>query len=68
MHRFSFSPQDSLVFGPESSGLPPEVLGLAAHRVRIPTRNCIRSLNLSTSAGIVLYFALAGTGALEGWA
>jgi len=36
--------------------------------VRIPTRNCIRSLNLSTSAGIVLYFALAGTGALESWA
>lgn len=68
VHRFSFSPQDSLVFGPESSGLPPEVLELAAHRVRIPTRNCIRSLNLSTSAGIVLYFALAGVGALEEWA
>jgi tRNA (cytidine/uridine-2'-O-)-methyltransferase len=55
------------VFGPESSGLPPEVLELSSHRVRIPTRDCIRSLNLSTSAGIVLYFALAGTGALEAW-
>ena len=67
VHRFSFSPEDSLVFGPESSGLPPEVLELSVHRVRIPTRDCIRSLNLSTSAGIVLYFALAGTGALEAW-
>jgi len=67
VHRFVFTPEDSLVFGPESTGLPQEVLELAAHRVRIPTRNCIRSLNLSTSAGIVLYFALAGTGALEEW-
>ena len=63
----AYRPGDYLVFGRESSGLPPDVLELAAHRVRIPTRNCIRSLNLSTSAGIVLYFALAGVGALEEW-
>ena len=27
----------------------------------------VRSLNLATSAGIVLYAALARTGLLEGW-
>lgn len=68
VHRFAFSPADSLLFGPESTGLPPDVLALAAHRVRIPTRDCIRSLNLSTSAGIVLYAALAHVGELEEWA
>ena len=67
VHCFAFSPQDSLLFGPESSGLPQDVLALAAARVRIPTRNCIRSLNLSTSAGIVLYMALSRVGALEEW-
>jgi tRNA (cytidine/uridine-2'-O-)-methyltransferase len=68
VHRFAFSPADSLLFGPESTGLPPELLAQAGHRVRIPTRDCIRSLNLSTSAGIVLYAALASIGALEAWA
>lgn len=67
VHRFDFQAEDSLLFGPESSGLPQDVLELASGRVRIPTRDCIRSLNLSTSVGIVAFFALAATGALEEW-
>ncbi len=67
VHRFAFSPSDSLLFGPESSGLPREVQDMADEHVRIPIRNCIRSLNLSTSAGIVLYMALASLGGLDGW-
>lgn len=67
VHRFAFTPEDSLLFGPESSGLPQEVLARAGARVRIPTRGCIRSLNLSTSAGIVLYMALASVQGLESW-
>ncbi len=67
VHRFEFTRQDSLLFGPESCGLPAEVLNGTDRRVRIPTRDCIRSLNLSTSVGIVAFFALAGIGALENW-
>lgn len=67
VHRFAFSPVDSLLFGPESTGLPAEVQMLAAEHVRIPVKNCIRSLNLSTSAGIILYMALASLNGLDDW-
>ena len=67
VHRFPFAAEDALVFGPETRGLPPEVLQLSSHRVRIPINDNIRSLNLSTSAGRVLMAALARTGGLEAW-
>jgi tRNA (cytidine/uridine-2'-O-)-methyltransferase len=63
---FSFRPGDMLVFGRETRGLPEELL--AANRettVRIPILGKVRSLNLSTAAGIVLYEALRQTGRLE---
>ena len=54
---------DCLVFGPETRGLPKEVLD--AHPdscLTIPMPNeKVRSLNLSTSVGIVLYEALRQT-------
>ena len=54
-----FAPGDVLVFGPESRGLPDDVLARApAHHVRIPMRPETRSLNLSTAAGVALYEAL----------
>lgn len=67
VHRFVYTPEDSLIFGPETRGLPTHILSLSAHKVRIPIRGVVRSLNLSTAAGIVLYAALAGCGALESW-
>ena len=67
VHRFPFAAEDALVFGPETRGLPPEVLQLSSHRVRIHINDNIRSSNLSTSAGIVLMAALARTGGLEAW-
>lgn len=67
VHRFVFSPEDSLVFGPETRGLPADILELSQQRVRIPLRSVVRSLNLSTSAGIVLYTALGQCGLLEEW-
>lgn len=67
VHRFAFSPADSLLFGPESVGLPPEVQAMAQAHVRIPVKDCIRSLNLSTSAGIVLYMALSRLNGLDAW-
>ena len=68
LHRFAFLLGDSLLFGPESTGLPAEAQEMAAAHVRIPIKSCIRSLNLSTSAGIILYAALASCGALDEWA
>ncbi|MDR2055425.1 MAG: tRNA (cytidine(34)-2'-O)-methyltransferase [Desulfovibrio sp.] len=66
VHRFAFDVDDSLVFGPETHGLPPEILSGSPHNVRIPMSNPhARSLNLSTSAGIVLYMALAVCGVLD---
>ena len=63
---WSFAEDDCLVFGPETRGLPEELL--RANRewcLTIPMPNPrVRSLNLATSVGIVLYEALRQTGAL----
>ncbi len=50
---------DVLVFGPESRGLPPEVLdGFAPEfRLRIPMRPTNRSINLSNAVAVVVYEA-----------
>ena len=55
----SFQPNDFLVFGPESRGLPESLLeSHQAETLRIPMEDAsTRSLNLSTSAAIVLYEA-----------
>lgn len=64
---FSFLPGDFIVFGKETKGLPEELIEANQQTaVRIPIPGKVRSLNLSTSAGIVLYEALRQTGALEG--
>ena len=61
-----FRPGDFLVFGKETEGLPEEMLDAHPERaIRIPIfTDAVRSLNLSTSAGIVLYEALRQTGRL----
>ncbi len=62
----SFQPGDALVFGKESVGLPDEILDLPdVKRWGIPTSGHVRSLNLSNAVSIVLYQALAQSGALE---
>jgi tRNA (cytidine/uridine-2'-O-)-methyltransferase len=54
-----------ILLGKESAGLPAELLAAHAERtVRIPMRAGTRGLNLSTSAGIVLYEALRQLAAL----
>ena len=57
---WAFEDGDCMVFGPETRGLPAEVLSSNADRcLTIPMRNAnVRSLNLSTSVGIVLYEAI----------
>lgn len=61
-----FADGDCLLFGSESSGLPPSVRERYADRlVGIPMPgDAVRSLNLATAVGIVLYDALRR---LHGW-
>ncbi|SNB44985.1 tRNA (cytidine(34)-2'-O)-methyltransferase [Geobacter sp. DSM 9736] len=63
---FSFREGDFLVFGKETQGLPEELLeNNRDSTIRIPIFGKVRSLNLSTAAGIVLYEALRQTGRLS---
>ena len=58
--EWSYKPGDCLVFGPETRGLPEELLRSEPERcLTIPMPNAnVRSLNLATSVGIVLYEAI----------
>lgn len=54
-----FGPDDYIMFGKESAGIPEEILvENEATCIRIPMLDEIRSLNLSNSVAIVLYEAL----------
>lgn len=54
-----YSPDDFLVFGKETRGLPEPLLAANYDRcIRIPMRPTLRSLNLSNAVAIVLYEAL----------
>lgn len=55
----SYGPDDFLMFGKESAGIPEEILvDYEETCVRIPMLSSIRSLNLSNAAAVVLYEAL----------
>jgi len=55
----SFGPDDYIMFGKESAGIPEEILvDNEENCIRIPMKSEIRSLNLSNSVAIVLYEAL----------
>ena len=54
-----FGPDDFIMFGKESAGIPEEILvNYEETCIRIPMLDQIRSLNLSNSVAIVLYEAL----------
>jgi tRNA (cytidine/uridine-2'-O-)-methyltransferase len=57
--QVAYSSGDALLFGPESRGLPADVLnGLEANqRIRIPMLPHSRSLNLSNAVSLILYEA-----------
>ena len=62
-----FAPGDFIVFGKETKGLPEELLAAnpdTSITIPMPSEK-VRSLNLSTSAGIVLYEALRQVGGLS---
>ena len=65
-YEFNFAPDDVLLFGKESAGVPAEVAEVCDARLRIPMRPQVRSMNLATTAALALGEALRQTGALPG--
>ncbi len=56
--NFKFEKNDILMFGRESAGVPDYVADAAHHRVFIPMKNNMRSLNVAISCGILLAHAI----------
>jgi len=59
LYATRFQPQDVLVFGRESTGLPHDIRALFAPdaTLRIPMRPGVRSLNLSNAVAVAVYEA-----------
>ena len=60
---FAFGPDDVLLMGRESAGVPDEVHAAADARVAVPMRPGLRSLNVAVAAAMILGEALRQTGA-----
>jgi tRNA (cytidine/uridine-2'-O-)-methyltransferase len=58
---FRFDPEDIMIVGRESAGVPDSVHAAVDARVRIPMRAGERSLNVAISAAMVLAEALRQT-------
>ena len=66
VYDFRFMPDDILLFGKESAGVPAAIRDACDARLRIPIRPQVRSMNLATSAALALGEALRQTAALPG--
>jgi tRNA (cytidine/uridine-2'-O-)-methyltransferase len=64
-HRARFRPDDVLLLGSESRGVPPGVQEVVDLRVRIPMAPGRRSLNVVTAAALAVGEALRQTGGLD---
>lgn len=62
LHRFEFTGKRFSRFRARNLRVAAEVIGLSPHHVRIPIKGEVRSINLSTAAGIVLFQALVSAG------
>jgi tRNA (cytidine/uridine-2'-O-)-methyltransferase len=63
---FNFRPDDTLLLGRESAGVPSEVHAEADECVRIPIAKGLRSLNVSVAAAVVLAEGLRQLGYFTG--
>lgn len=61
---FAFRPDDTLLFGRESVGVPDEVHAGADARLQVPMRPGLRSINVALAAAMVLGEALRQTDGL----
>ena len=53
-YDFKFNPNDTLLFGRESAGVPKIVHNDSYQRLKIPIKNKMRSLNITIAAAIAL--------------
>ena len=51
---FNFKINDTILFGRESAGVPEKIHKLVDNRIKIPLKSGKRSLNIASSAAIVL--------------
>lgn len=65
-YDFAYAPDDVLLLGKESAGVPADVAASVDARLRLPIRAEVRSLNLATAAALTLGEALRQTGTLPG--
>ncbi|GAB4145986.1 MAG: tRNA (cytidine(34)-2'-O)-methyltransferase [Sphingomonadales bacterium] len=63
---FAFRPDDIILLGRESAGVPDHVHAAADARLIVPMRPGLRSLNVAMTAAMVLGEALRQTGGLPG--
>jgi len=63
---FRFRPEDHLLVGRESAGVPEAVHAAADARLRVPMRAGLRSLNVALAAAMVLGEALRQTNLFPG--
>ena len=61
---FAFAPDDTLLMGSESAGVPADVARACDARVRIPIAPGVRSLNIAVAAAVAIGEAL---GQLDAW-
>jgi tRNA (cytidine/uridine-2'-O-)-methyltransferase len=61
---YRYLPDDILLFGRESAGVPSEVHDAADARLRIPIREGLRSLNVAVAAALAVGEALRQTGGM----
>jgi len=62
LYDFRFQEGDYLLFGPETRGLPPEILARFPS-LHIPMPGPVRSLNLAVAVGVAAYEAYRQLGA-----
>jgi tRNA (cytidine/uridine-2'-O-)-methyltransferase len=63
---FAFAPDDVLLLGRESAGVPAAVAAVADARVRVPIAKDQRSLNVAVAAAVIVGEALRQTGVFAG--
>lgn len=61
---FAFAPDDTLLMGSESAGVPLDIARTCDAAVRIPIAGDVRSLNLAVATGLALYEAQRQLGML----
>ena len=64
LYNFKFNPSDILLFGRESAGVPKNIHNIVDHRLKIPMKGGVRSINLSSSVALVLGEGLRQTNQL----